>query len=130
MSHGAYAARATPRWSVTGQPALSPAFTAGLLTGSACVSVGPPLAASGPRRGSVSERSPAPAKAQVRPLSKLWPLEVNAGPLQLGPLFTKMLFKTATVSPVPLFTPAPTLALFRASVTFVRASAEAPVPEL
>ena len=55
----------------------SPASTAGLPAGSACVGVGPPLFCSGPRCGSVFTRSPAALKPQLFALSRLKPAEAN-----------------------------------------------------
>lgn len=49
--------REMPRWSLAGQPVLSPASMAGLPESRAWVRVGPPLAWRGPRRGSVLVRS-------------------------------------------------------------------------
>src|SRR3954453_5684445 len=52
ISHAGPAGRSTPRWSVAGQPLLSPPLIAGLPGLGAIVGVGPPFAASGPSIGS------------------------------------------------------------------------------
>src|SRR3990172_6786730 len=105
--------RATPRWSVAGQPALAPASMAGLPARSACVWVVPGgLRARGPRRGLVLLRSPLPPKAQVASLLRLLPLEVMV-PEQFPPevlLATMVFFKfkapPALAMPPPLPLPA------------------------
>ena len=50
---------------------------AGLVALKASVFVGPPFAASGSSCGSVLVMSPVPVSAQVVPLSRLWPCDVN-----------------------------------------------------
>src|SRR5262245_25084997 len=89
---------------------------AGLPARSACVSEGPPLFWSGPRRGLVAFRSPGPPNAHEASLLRLCPREVIADPLQLPPagLFATMLFLSVrgssslrkppprAVQPVPL----------------------------
>src|SRR5829696_1581806 len=71
-----------PRWSVPGrgQPPAGTAFIAGLPIRSACVSVGPPLSASGPSRGSARSSRPQLAPGN----SRFLPSEV-IGPAQLSP---------------------------------------------
>jgi hypothetical protein len=92
----------SPRWSVSGQAELSPASIAGLGTMHAslgqppwiraCVSVGPPLSARGPRSGSTFGRSPGALNGQVPSESRLWPRDVIF-PLQpTGELWAMMLF--------------------------------------
>src|SRR5579859_133765 len=51
MSHLGPTGRCAPRWSVLGQPALSPALMAGLSGSRALVRVGPPLLAGGRASG-------------------------------------------------------------------------------
>src|SRR6266542_5236770 len=95
--------RGTPRSSVAGQVAL-PASTAGLVRRSAWVImaadsselpwVGPPFAASARRPTSASPTSvwsPAPARAQVVPVSRLLP-SLAIVPTQLSPLRARRVF--------------------------------------
>jgi hypothetical protein len=65
--------RATPRWSVEGQPLLSPALIAALPRSNARVIVGPPLFWSGPRVAGVLVRSPVPVSGHDASLLRLWP---------------------------------------------------------
>ena len=74
MSQCAPCGRETPRWSVAEQVS-PPASMAGEPAGSAMVLVFPPLSANAPSSGSVFFRDVAP-KAQVVPVSRLWPLSV------------------------------------------------------
>src|SRR5581483_9942669 len=87
MSHFAPWGREIPRWSVLGQPALSPASMAGLPARRAWVGVGPPLSWSGPSFGSVLLRSPVWLKKAAHEASplRLWPWETRK-PLQLPPV--------------------------------------------
>src|SRR6266496_2476057 len=95
--------RVTPRSSVAGQ-VPPPASTAGLVRLSAWVImgadsselpwVGPPLAASVPRPTLASPTlvwSPVPARAQVFPVSRLWP-SLEIVPTQLVPLRARSVF--------------------------------------
>ena len=65
MSQATPCGLVTPRWSVSGQEALSPASMAGLPGSSAWVSMGPPLSCKGPRSGSVLEWSVGSVRMQV-----------------------------------------------------------------
>jgi hypothetical protein len=67
----------TPRWSVAGQMSGSPASIAGLPGSSAMVGAKPPLSFKVPSRGSVLLKSPGAVKAQVFPLSRLWPRDIG-----------------------------------------------------
>ena len=75
MSQTGPCGRRIPRWSVGGQPALSPPSIAGLPGKSMCVSVWPPLSASGPNSGLVLIRSPMAFRPQLLLLSRLCPPE-------------------------------------------------------
>src|SRR5438445_1768562 len=112
--------RATPRWSSAGHPALLPASMAGLTAGRAIVSVPPPLFWRGPRDGLALTRSPAAARPQVLPLSRLLPADVT-GVLQLPPgaLSATIVFFRVTV-PLARNTPPPEPAALPAIVTLVR----------
>src|SRR5829696_5223113 len=97
--------RATPRWSVSGQSALDPPSTAGLLARRARVSVGPPLSWRGPRRGLVFCLSGGCVKPQLLSLLMLLPREEmvppNSALLQLlSVLPATMVFFTKMVVPV------------------------------
>src|SRR5439155_13980085 len=92
--------RATPRASVLGQAALSPASIAGLPR-RARVATGPPLSRRTPSSASVLTRSPGWLKLQVFPLSRLCPAEIagkaNEGRLQFSGLFPcSMVFLSVT----------------------------------
>src|SRR5439155_21469419 len=101
--------RATPRWSVAGQAALSPASIAGLPGSRACVLVGPPLSANGPSSGSVSVMSPPALNGQVLSLLILWPAEIadsRSGLVSaqlVSPLPATTLLMTVTVGKLTWF---------------------------
>ena len=59
---------ATPRWSVAGAPALSPALMTGLPVCGKCVCVAPPLSASGPSSGFCPVMLPVVMPAIVQPV--------------------------------------------------------------
>src|SRR3954451_1445920 len=82
MSQAPPTGRANPRWSSAGQSTVVPASIAGLPASSACVSVGPPLSATGASFGSAF-RSPGALNAHDAPSSRLWPPEVGV-PRQLA----------------------------------------------
>src|SRR5579859_694829 len=132
-SHAAPCGRVTPRWSLAGQPELVPWSTAGLPSTGRCVSVGPPLAPSGPSPSLTLSRPPpkphepsserleselagATTKPQLAPVapaasSTFFRLSVGSGPPPT--------FSTPPVSPKPAVLPA--------SVTFVRLSRPRPL---
>src|SRR5213078_4699891 len=76
----------------------------------------PPLLASTPSRGSRLLRSPAPAKAQLLPLSRLLPPELIA-PLQLPPVLLATRVLVRVTVPAGLEMPPPMGAEFSPSVT-------------
>ena len=77
---------------------------AGLPRSKARVGVGPPLLASGPRRGLVLVRLPGPGNAQLASDDKLWPPSLS-GPKQLPPdgLSAKMLLMAVILAYQPPF---------------------------
>jgi len=78
ISHAAPCGLGTPRWSVLGQPVLSPPLIAWLDGNRAWVKVSPPLSCRVPSRGSVLTISPLPVNPQVFVLSRLCPWELIA----------------------------------------------------
>src|SRR5436309_16087199 len=108
---------------------------AGLPSLSPCVSVGPPLLARGPSRGSAPLRSPALDRPQVPSLARLCPSEVIApeGPQSAPWLLATMVFSRVALRPLVKRPPTPdgrsgvsTFRALPAIVLFVLVS----VPEL
>lgn len=99
---------------------------AGLPASKACVSVGPPLLASGPSSGLALLRSPGPAKAQVASLLRLWLNcwgKATELPLQFPPaalLATIVLFRLALLA---LNIPPPLAAALSVTVLLLRVRA-------
>src|SRR5918992_5174547 len=101
-----------PRWSTGGHGTASEQTAcscAGLPASSACVWVGPPLAASGPRRGSVPGWSVSSRSWQVLAFSTLPPRDAIR-PKQLPPvgLLATIVF-ARKVNPSPIAAPPPLL---------------------
>src|SRR5688572_17254604 len=99
-----HSVRVTPRWSVVGQPVLVPLFSAGELSCSEKVSVGPPLSASGLRTGS-------------EPI--MFPFAPLVRSQALAPFSIKLLEEAPFNDIPPLLTQSPPLVLF-AIITFFR----------
>ena len=112
--------RGMPRWSVSGQAVLSPASTAGLFAGRACVQVGPPLSCKGPSSGSVPGREPlVGSKPQEVSEDRLCPPSVMV-PAQSPPsgLLATMVLASVVLPQLPLIPP-PVTALLENIVVLI-----------
>src|SRR3990172_7488042 len=117
--------RGTARWSVPGQPALTPALIAWLPASSSRVKVGPPLSPRGSRLATALFK----AKPQVAPVSRLPPLLViaTAPPQFVAALLARMAFFRAAGS--SWRRPEALAAELSAMVTLVSVRLGAPRPE-